>query len=335
MRTKFLGIGDTFKSEIETLTTHKGMNYPVSHVFNDNGKFRVFLSDKNGKDFELDGDYYFTATAKTVKLSNERQMKAKLEFLWNNPASKFVINRGYKAELKEYISFSKGYVSSYGYTGPYAKVSRSTTSALIEGSQAELRSLEDVFKYFKGIEAEDMTIDGMFYTNQADIDHIQYMLSIPTYDESVLDLLDIELTEINQYIHRTKPELDVFLKLCAEVIFDEPELSADNKKIIYNAIEAFELSPKSFGPTAVSKLLMGKEKKESKTVAHLSGTCTTLKQPQAFEICNMVDSFMYMSKIFVKTDDYASADEWRGAYEFIGSKAINTAELQELKNKLS
>ena len=92
--------------------------------------------------------------------------------------------------------------------------------------------------------------------------------------------------------------------------------------------------PKSYGPTSVSKLLLGKEKKQNSTVSHLSGTCTNLKQPQIYALADIVESFMYVNKIFVTKEDYSSGDEWRGAFEFIGSKMINQAELTKVKNEL-
>lgn len=337
MYTRFINIGDTFKSEQETFSTHRGMNYVVSHVFNDNGKFRVFVTDKYGKDIEVLTDFEFTPTAKTVSTSNERQKKSKLDYLWNNSRSDFVINdSNYRADDKQIINFNKYSTSSATYSGPEADIYRTLKGSMVDGSRAIIRTPEDLYTYFKPFDMEKITINGIFYTNQADIDHIQYMLSIPHYDESLLNLSDTpRLVNLDRYVHSEKPELEAFLKICAEVIFDEPELSADNRQIIRNVIEAYELLPKSFGPTGCAKLMMGKEKKQNKTVEHLSGTCTKLKQPQMFELCNVIESFMYISKIFVRTDDYSSGDEWRGAYEFIGSKAINTAGLLALKNKLS
>ena len=336
MYSKFINIGDTFRAEQETFSTHRGINYLVSHVFNDNGHFRVFIADKNGKDIEILGEYFFSPTAKTVSMSAERQMKAKLDFLWNNSNTKLVINHPYyREEEKQYISFNKSHMYSYEYSGPTADIYKSIKGVgLVEGSRANIRTIEELYKYFKGIDVERLTIDGVFYTNQADIDHIQYMLTIPKFDETVLNRPSIEFISVDNYVHREKPNLDSFLKICSEVIFDEPDLSAENKQIVYNVIEAYELLPKSFGPTGCAKLLMGKEKKQNKTVEHLSGTCTKLKQPQMFELCNIIESFMYVSKIFVRTDDYSNGDEWRGAYEFIGSKAINTAELTKIKNEL-
>lgn len=206
----------------------------------------------------------------------------------------------------------------------------------IEGSKKLIYNKQDFYDYFKNIEMRDFTLNGFHYDEQEAVEHLHYMLSIPHYDESLLNLPDTpRLVNLDRYVHSEKPELDAFLKICAEVIFDEPVLSAENKQIIYNIVEAYELLPKSFGPTGCAKLMMGKEKKQNKNVEHLSGTCTKLKQPQMFELCNVVESFMYVSKILVKTDDYGNGDEWRGVYEFIGSKAINTAGLLALKTKLS
>ncbi len=83
MYTRFIGVGDTFKAEKETYHFHRGMTYLVSHVYNDNGKFRIFFTDKFGNDVEYKA-YYFEPTAKTVTLSDGRQKRAKLDFLWNN-----------------------------------------------------------------------------------------------------------------------------------------------------------------------------------------------------------------------------------------------------------
>lgn len=337
MYTRFINIGDTFKAEQETFSTHRGLNYVVSHVFNDKGKFRVFVADKYGKDVEVVTDFEFTPTAKTVTASNERQRIAKLDYLWNNPRTKFVINSTtYHSDDKKVVEFNKYSIGSATYSGPQADIYLTLKGYKVEGSEAVIRKPEDLYAYFKGVNVEKLTHDGVFYTNQQDIDHVQYMLTIPHYDESLLNLPESKrLVSVDHYVHREKPDLEAFLKICAEVIFDEPELSAENKLIVRNIIEAYELLPKSFGPTGCAKLMMGKEKKQNKNVEHLSGTCTKFKQPQMFELCNIVESFMYVSKIFVKTDDYSSGDEWRGAYEFIGSKAINKVEIAAVKRLLS
>lgn len=335
MYNRFIQVGDTFKAEQESIHFHRGMTYQVSHVFNDKGQFRIFISDKNGFDIEYK-EYFFKPTAKTVSASDDRQKRAKLDFFWNNSNFKFVINSlYYNADKKETISFNKYSTYSAQYKGPQADISRRGIDGLIEGSKAVIRSAEDLYVYFKGIETERITIEGIFYTNQEDIDHVQYMLSIPHFDETLLKIPSIlDMMEINQFVHNNPMRIEDFLSLVGSVIFDESELSNDNKKIILKVMEAFELLPKSYGPTAASKLLMGKEKKENKTVKHLSGTCTTLKQPQMFTLCDIVESYLYVNNIFVRKDEYSSGDEWRGAYEFIGSKMIELDELARVKNYL-
>lgn len=347
MYSKFIQKGDTFKSEQETFSTHRGFNYEVSHVFNDNGKFRVFVADKYGKDIEVVNDYEFTATAKTATASDNRKLRARLDFFWKNNDAPFVINKSwfYNFEETEFFDFeNKAHFCGSGMEGVIARISRykkeRTDSGWrvhpIEGTKKLIYKIEDYYDYFKNVNMRDFTLNAFHYDEQEAVDHLHYMLTIPHYDESLLNLADkSNIVNFDRYVHTEKPDLESFLKLCAEVIFDEPELSTDNKQIIYNIVEAYELLPKSFGPTGCAKLMMGKEKKQNKAVAHLSGTCTKLKQPQMFELCNVVESFMYISKIFVRTDDYGNGDEWRGAYEFIGSKAINTAGLLALKNQLS
>lgn len=346
MYSKFIQIGDTFKAEQETFSTHRGNNYEVSHVFNDKGRFRIFVTDKYGKDVEIVSDSDFTPTAKTVTASDNRKLRARLDFYWANHDAPFVINKSwhYNFDTTEFFDFeNKAYFCGTGMEGVIARISRYKKEHTetgwkihpIEDTKKLIYNKQDFYDYFKDVDIRDFSLNAFHYDEQEAVDHLQYMLTIPHYDESLLNLPDTDrLVNVDRYVHSEKPELDAFLKICAEVIFDESELSTENKQIVYNVIEAYELLPKSFGPTGCAKLLMGKEKKQNKTVEHLSGTCTKLKQPQMFELCNIIESFMYVSKIFVRTDDYSNGDEWRGAYEFIGSKAINTAELTKIKNEL-
>lgn len=344
IRHRFLQIGDTFKSERETQNTHKGMTYKVSHVFNDKGKFRAFITDKHGKDVELDGDWYFTPTAKTVTASSERQKRARLDFYWENHDACFVINKSwhYNFDKTEFFDFEnkahfcgKGMEGVIGRIGRYKKILTDDgwRQPSIEGTYKNLYSKQDFYDYFKDISLDDFRLNGMHRDPQEGIDHLYYMLTIPQYDETLLDISTLDMTDIDWYMRGLKPSLDEFLTLSAEVIFDEPQLSPANKQIVFNIVEAYELLPKSYGPTSVAKLLMGKEKKGNKAVTHLSGTCTTLKQPQLFELANIIESFMYVNGIFVRKDDY-KPDEWLGAYEFIGSKMINLTELHKIKEKL-
>lgn len=336
MYSKFIQIGDAFKSEEETFNTHKGMSYLVSHVFNDNGLFRVFITDKNGKDVEIKSEYSYSPTAKTVSASNSRQKKSKLDFLWNNPSTNLVYNKTYNKEDRETIEFNKYHISSYHYTGVEAKIYRKNKDGFIEGSESKIRTITELYNYFKDFECEKITIKDVFYTNQQDIDHIQFLLTIPHFNQKLLNFSEKpDVRKVDDYIHSEKPDLETFITLCSEVIFDEPILSNENKKIIYNIVESYELLPKSYGPTGAARLMMGKEKKQNKTVAHLSGTCTKLKQPQMFELCNFIESFMYVSGILSKIDVYSMAEEWRYAYEYIGTKSIHTNKLLELKTRLS
>jgi hypothetical protein len=341
----FILPNDTFKSEYETSSFHRDMPYEVSHVFNDNGKLRVFIKDKYGKDVEYT-DYRFKPTGKTVTAMEERQKRSRLDFYWNNPDTSFVINPSYhyNFETTEFFELSKAHFLGEGMKDVIASLSRHkkehTDSGWkhhdVAGSKSYLKSKQDFYDYFKKIDIDTVRINGMHREPQDGIDHLQFMLSIPSFNESLLNLSDdLRQEPVDRTIHSIKPNIDEFLTIVARVIFDENQLSEANKKLVYNVIEAYELLPKSYGPTSVTKLLLGKEKKENKTVQHLSGTCTTLKQPQLFTLCDIVESFMYVHNIFVTKDEYSNSDEWRGSYEFIGSKMINSDELKTIKNKLN
>jgi len=346
LRNKFIQVGDTFKAEQETFHFHRGMTYTVSHVFNDNGNFRFFITDKHGLDIEY-REYYFAPTAKTATASHERQKKARLDFFWDNCQTSFVLNKSYhyNFETTEFFDFeNRAVFGGQGMEGVKARISRYKKQMVderwrhhkVEGTEANFYNKEDFYKYFKNIDVvDDLRINGLYSDPQSAIDMNYFMLSVPHFDETLLTRPQtLEMTEINQYVHRTPMELDGFIDLVADVIFDEEVLSDENKLIVSNVMEAFELLPKSYGPTAASKLLMGKEKKENKTVKHLSGTCTTLKQPQIFTLCDMVESYLYVNGIFVTKDEYSNGVEWRGDYEFIGSKMVNFEKLTILKSML-
>lgn len=345
LRYQFIQVGDTFKAEQETFHFHRGMTYTVSHVFNDNGKFRFFITDKYGNDVEY-REYHFSPTAKTVTASEQRQMRSRLDFFWDNNEAPFVINKSwhYNFEETEFFDFeNRAHFCGEGMEGVKARISRYKKQKAetgwrhfpIEGSKKLIYNKQDYYDYFKGLDMGKVMINAFYSDVQASVDHLQFMLSVPHFDESLLKIpAFLDMTDINHFIQLNKLDIHGFLKVVGEVIFDEYTLSADNKKIVYNVIEAYELLPNSFGPTGAAKLIMGKEKKKNKNVEHLSGTCTTLKQPQAFTLCDIVETFMYMNKIFVRTDDYSNGTEWRGDYEFIGSKMINQDDLIKIKNEL-
>ena len=347
MTYKFIQQQDTFTSNYETFGFHKDMKYPVSHVFNDNGKMRVFITNKYGKDVEL-VEYMFEITAKTHSASEERKRRARLDFYWENPNSQFILNQSYRynEETSEYFDLSsvgttfcgKGHEKTIG--GIYRFKKRITPDGRWQHFDSQpnvfFKSKQEFYDYFKKVDLERFTLNDMFYVTQESLDHTWFIARLPHFDASLLDLATKDSQEIlDNFIHKTKPNIDEFLSIVAKVIFDENELSDSNKKIIYNIVEAFELLPNSHGPTSVSKLIMGKQKKVIASVSHISGTCTNLKQPQAFELSNFVDSFMYFNKIFVKVDEYSDSEEWRGAYEYFGSKMINKTELIKVKTILS
>ncbi len=344
MRYKFILPNDTFKSVYETFNFHKDATYVVSHVFNDKGKFRIFIKDKHGKDVEY--EYYrFEATAKTNSASEERQKRARLDFFWENPDTSFVINPSYhyNFETTEFFEFdNRSHFGGKGYEDVIGRISRHKKEKAeqgwryipVENSEGIFKSKQDFYDYFKKIDVEKFVINGLQYRPQTGIDHLHFMLNIPHFDESLLNLSEVKEVSIDRYVHTNKLTLDEFLKISANVIFDEDELSNVNKKVVYNVIEAYELLPKSHGPTSVSKLILGKEKKTISSVEHISGTCTTLKQPQAFVLCDIIESFMYVNDIFIPKDEYGNGDGWRGAYEFIGSKMINLQELINIKDRL-
>lgn len=342
---KFIQVGDTFKAERETYHFHRGMTYSVSHVFNDNGTFRIFITDKFGNDIEYKS-YYFKITPKTDKASEKRQYRSRLDFFWDNNESPFVFNKSWLNKLEDTEFFdleNKAHFCGKGMEGVKATISRYTKEIVGSGwkvhpitdSKKLIYTKQDYYDYFESLDMEKVKLNGFYDSVQANIDHLYFMLTVPKFDEALLKQPDkLIMTEINYHIHSTKMSIDEFLGLVASVIFDEDYLTYDNRNIVYNVIEAFELLPKSYGPTSVAKLIMGNEKKKNQHVEHLSGTCKKLKQPQAFTLADMVESFMYKNGIFVRTDDYSSSDDWRGAYEYIGSKMIDIHELNKIKQQL-
>ncbi len=347
MHYKFILPNDSFKSLRETFSFHRGMTYTVSHVFNDNGKLRVFVKDKFNKDIEI-SDYNFEPTAKTVTASEERKKRARLDFYWENNNTPMVLNKGvhFNDETSEFFDLeSKAVFCSKGFEDVIGSIRRETRVLdpedgryrhfTVEGSKVYFKSKQEYYDYFKKIDMEKFVMRELFYFTQEPIDFLQFLIKVPHYDKAVLNEPDsLEQHEINFYVQCNKMDFKQFLTLVAQVIFDEDYLSDDNKKIVYNIIEAYELLPNSYGPTSVAKLIMGKEKKKNQFVEHLSGTCTTLKQPQAYTLADIVESFMYNNGIFVTKEEYSSGTEWRGHFEYIGSKMINTEELTKLKNEL-
>ena len=54
-----------------------------------------------------------------------------------------------------------------------------------------------------------------------------------------------------------------------------------------------------------------------------------LKMPQVFEFVDHISNYLYHTKAFQTKEYYSSGTEWRGQFEFIGSKYIDKIKIEE------
>ena len=148
------------------------------------------------------------------------------------------------------------------------------------------------------------------------------------------DFLNKKLDEGGRHTKECQYEFDKFISFINELIFDHKKVDSEVKKYIKEIIELFMVVPSSWAATACANVLLGKGKvKNEKTEPFWEKFVSLgLKMPQVFELVDHVDSFMYEHKVFQKKEDYSSAPEWRGNFEFIGNKYIDKTKLKDYLN---
>jgi len=345
---RFVLPGDKFKSTRETKHFHRDSTYEVSACYSGADAIVIMIRDKNGYDVPIQSfDYDFEPTAATAKAMDLRQSRALLDFYWENPNTSFMLIPGHFYDWTSNTQFDLSRAHFIGddkclaQIRPFKRDPEVNRYEYDDANSKRIYNKDEFYAYFEKLPRYDydFKIIGMHGEAMRSLAFLVFKnaQNFPNYDFNLINVPPngiIDYEDLHRLPHRdTDMTFDDLLKLAAET-FDTP-VDQNVKDIVYDIMEAFELLPKSFGCTAVTKLLKSGGKAKNKTVEHLAAKYpNALKQGSMFELVNTVDSFLHAKDVFKTKEEYGSGkdDEWRGAFEFIGNKYIDHALLLTYKN---
>jgi hypothetical protein len=292
----------------------------------------------------------FEATGKTMTDMFKRMKTSRLNFMIESGAE-LLLCKGHHYDWEKNSFFNLGLNVHYlSYPGAIGCIEEYKIEFPKEGnrkhftqSREMIYKKEEIYKYFDERLTEDewdwkFHLPGINTDVQYNIDFKQYVKDsqFPLFVKTVNEFDELDLP--HEFLQRTtnwaKKSFEQFESEMCRMIFDsDAENSIDDTGVIKDIMIAYRDLPSSHSATSVSKLLLGKSKVKNKNVADLEGKYAgLLKQTQMFELASAVEAFLYHKKIFATKEEYSSGEEWRGAFEFIGSKHINTKELDKILN---
>jgi hypothetical protein len=346
----FPAVGDTWKSTVETMHFHRDMNYKISKIFQSSEGLIIFMKDKYGWDIPKKLGS-FEATTKTQSDMFKRMKKSRVNFMIESGAELLLCN-GHHYDWEKNCFFNLGLGVHYcSYPDAIGCIEEYKIEFPAEGnrkhfsqSKQMIYKKEEFYNYFDNRLSDNdwewrFHLPGVNSDVQYNIDLKQYIKDsqFPLYIKEVVELDELDLP--HEFQNRTRNWTDKSFQdfeneMCLMIFDSGTGNSIDDTGVIQDVMIAYRDLPSSHSATSVSKLLLGKSKVSNKNVAHLEGKYAGLiKQPQMFELASEVEKFLYHKKIFATKEEYSSGEEWRGAFEFIGSKHINTEELEKILNQ--
>ncbi len=335
----YLVPGDTLKSTQETMNFHRDMTYKVSKCFQLDGNMIIFVENKYGKDV-LFKPNNFEYTAKTGTSAEKRIKESRLTNFWRNHDSIYEVFNGWdRSDETNVIRNSTLYELTRNchfcsYPNAIASIKKKIHKG--ESETIYIYNVEEFFNYFE----KEITYDNWDYgfqiqnlpcSVQDSFDHMLFMTTqnYPIYDESLVNLSEYS----NGYLQLEYKSFTQFKDLMGNLIFDTDKINKDQLEIISDIMVLFRDLPSSHSGTSISKILNGTSKvKINKLEPYVGKYKGVLKQPQLFELASHIESFLFKSKIFKTKEEYSSDKdgEWRGSFEYIGSKYIDNKELDKL-----
>lgn len=337
--------GDTFKSTREDMHFHRDMTYTVSKVAQTLNGIVIYLTDKYGYDALMDPNY-FEATGKTGKAMFERQKRAKIQFMIDS-GSEFLLTKGHYYDWEKNSFYSLGHRTHYTSDPKAIGCIRKYKVEFREGENRRtyydesvnkyIYSYEEFYQFFDKHLTEDewdwkFHLPGITRDQQTSIDHMKFveMNQIPIFNTVKLEQNSLEFEKRTRN-WRDKSYYEFEAEMI-QMIFDGGTTNyIKHDGVIKDIMILYRELPSSHSGTSVSKILTGKSKINNSKVNHLVGKyATLLKQPQMYELASEVESFLFHKRIFMTKEEYCSGTEFRGAFEYIGSKYINDTELNKL-----
>ena len=335
--------GDVYTATKQTLQFHRDEKYAIHRVFNQDGHLLPTILDKNGVEV-IFKDYLFNSSAKTHKSIHDRHLMSMLEFWWNSCGT--VIHWGGWDEESEFFELSKAHFCSR----PSAVVGIESSIKIQERSGNggyKLVRRDNDYTYF---DTKDQFIDFFFKKWRVDYEGENYRLHIEGLSTkcqhelnksvyiAVIGLFPYvegaipEITDHGFYHDQIRYKWSDYLAHIHELIFDSKLSNEEFNNRVRTIIALYEAAPGSYAATAVGKILLGKGKLKN---SNLSSYWEAFKdygmtQIQVFEFADAISEYLWFHKIFIEKESYSSSTEWRGNFEFIGSKYIDREKLKNL-----
>jgi len=343
--------GDIYVAEKQTLQFHKGMSYEIRNVYHKGGKLIATITDKWGKEvFFL--PQLFKTSSKTHANQCLRHLSALLEF-WFNTNGTFTYWKGWR-NPSPYYQVSSNVV--YSGSGKNTEGSVRTEmkfrnemnipwETVSTEPKFDFHSKSECIDHFFGLLKNSINedfyaihLEGLDSKVQDQLNRQTYILmnGINTIPKDKLDELSKTIID-NGYNYQGRHyghldlTFDEYVTYLNELIFDNKISDKECKERVQQVIKLYVVAPSSYAATAISKILLGKGKINNSNLQPYWNIFTTfgIKQEVIFEFADKISTYLYHTGIFKTKEDYSSGTEWRGAFEFIGSKYIDKVKLEE------
>lgn len=344
--------GDLVESEIENMHFHKGLKYEISHVFAVSNGCNYMVKDKYGFDVPYSVGR-FKSTPKLEKITEERQLKSRLKFFWDN-TELMVVSTTNRYDFKNIDFYELSTNAHYGNAptaiGLLKKYKLDPTGSdgwkynYDQSVNIFIYKIEEFYDYFINLFKTSTLIRDWQYSfhlphlafnAQGNLDCMQFLIDnkFPVFDRSLVNLPE-EIDTRSMY-DSGKIKFKDFLDYLASLTFDKKTFSLNiEKELVSDVLTLFRDLPGSHGSTSVSKILTGKSKMFTDR-KEFGKYKDFIKFDQLFEFVSSIDLYMSANNVFTTKESYSSAAEWRGTFEFIGSKLVDTKKLETYFNFLN
>ena len=345
---RFLLPGDEVISNNETINFHKGEKYKIKQVFHHKGKLLYVVENKWGDGITIQYNEEFEIPNRARVDSLDRKLRSRFGFCWthSHPFLSSSESNDYDWEYK--VSVANGYGGKGAFTHAtvykgkteYSGFKRFTPLAPIDIPSVFENKDEFVNFWVKTTLESDK--DDTHYSHSSEYviirgswdrqNNIDILAFISEYSIPPSEELHMTLYPTSKY-WRGAENIDEFFKYLAMESFDVLEwglTTANDKDITRDIMILFRDLPKSHSSTSVSKILTGSSKVKISSLEQYSGKYKGVyKRQLVYEMANTISNHLYHYKIFGTKEEYSSGEEWRGQFEFIGSKTVNIVELEK------